>query len=315
MFRLRTYHPSWDPWNILTIHVTFHSTPGVLESYFGKYGEMIEVAIIRDKTGATRGFGFVTFKDEASMSGALEDGDEHLVNGFPVEVKRSTHGESASSSSRKVFVGGMGPTVSKDTLKEYFSAFGTVSDAQVMYDYTSGRSRGFGFVTFEDEAAAKLCMDGKVHVIAGQMVDVKAAMPRPGERNGSGPGHGHSGGMHGMRRFSHGFGGYRGTVGGPGGPGGAGNFFPYPYMADFSHYPLVNQYHPALAYTAQVIGIPPAYGSQMTYAAYGSPAFMMGPMEQRDEYSSHSSIRSHNTSTANSNRGSQTGPDCNNGAA
>lgn len=33
---------------------------------------------------------------------------------------------------------------------EFFSQFGTVVDAKVMFDRDTGRSRGFGFVTFED---------------------------------------------------------------------------------------------------------------------------------------------------------------------
>jgi hypothetical protein len=248
---------------------------------------MIEVAIIRDKTGSSRGFGFVTFKDEASMDGALRDGDEHVINGVPVEVKRSTHGESAVSSSKKVFVGGVGPRVSKETLREYFSTFGAVSDAQVMYDYVSGRSRGFGFVTFEDEAAAKACLETKVHVMAGQMVDVKAAMPRPGERQGS---------VRGGWRFAAGQQNY-----GPRGVG-AGNFFQYPYMTGFTQYPLAGPYHPAMGYGA--MGGPAGYGSQMAYAAYGSPQFMMAPgasmssMEQSIDttttYDSSSSSRSGN---------------------
>ena len=69
---------------------------------------MLEAAIITDRWGVTRGFGFVTFKDEASMAAALAQGEEHSINGVSVEVKRSTHGEPESSTSRKVFVGGLG---------------------------------------------------------------------------------------------------------------------------------------------------------------------------------------------------------------
>ena len=41
-------------------------------------------------------------------------------------------------------------TVTDEEFLEFFSQFGTVVDAKVMFDRDTGRSRGFGFVTFED---------------------------------------------------------------------------------------------------------------------------------------------------------------------
>jgi RNA-binding protein Musashi len=51
-----------------------------------------------------------------------------------------------------VFVGGLSAEVTDPVFSEYFEQFGAVKDAVVMVDRTTSRSRGFGFVTFENEA-------------------------------------------------------------------------------------------------------------------------------------------------------------------
>ena len=54
----------------------------------------------------------------------------------------------------KIFVGGLSEDTTADELRIAFSNFGKVSDAQLVRDRGSGRSRGFGFVTFENWADA-----------------------------------------------------------------------------------------------------------------------------------------------------------------
>lgn len=53
----------------------------------------------------------------------------------------------------KIFVGNLAWEVGAQDLKEAFSKFGEVTDAFVATDKYSGRSRGFGFVTFAEEGA------------------------------------------------------------------------------------------------------------------------------------------------------------------
>ncbi len=56
---------------------------------------------------------------------------------------------------KKLFVGNLAWEVGAQDLKDAFSKYGEVSDAFVATDKYSGRSRGFGFVTIEDEAGAE----------------------------------------------------------------------------------------------------------------------------------------------------------------
>lgn len=55
---------------------------------------------------------------------------------------------------KKLFVGSLPWAVDDQKLQEAFSQFGTVTSAVVLMDKMTGRSRGFGFVEFEDDAAA-----------------------------------------------------------------------------------------------------------------------------------------------------------------
>lgn len=54
-----------------------------------------------------------------------------------------------------VFVGDLSPEVNDDVLAKAFSAFGTMSDARVMWDMNSGKSRGYGFLAFRDKTDAE----------------------------------------------------------------------------------------------------------------------------------------------------------------
>lgn len=54
----------------------------------------------------------------------------------------------------KLFVGGLSHHTSTEDLRTAFSRFGTITDAVVIADRATGRSRGFGFVTYEQPAEA-----------------------------------------------------------------------------------------------------------------------------------------------------------------
>lgn len=88
----------------------------------------------------------------------------------------------------KLFVGGLAWAAGESTLREAFEAFGTVTDAAVITDRETGRSRGFGFVTFanpEEAAKAVQQMDGAE--VAGRRITVREAEergPRPGGPGG-----------------------------------------------------------------------------------------------------------------------------------
>jgi len=86
----------------------------------------------------------------------------------------------------KLFVGSLPWSITSDSLRELFAAYGEITDAMVITDRETGRSKGFGFVTFANEADAQkaLEMDGKE--VEGRTIVVNVAKPR--EDRGSGGG-------------------------------------------------------------------------------------------------------------------------------
>lgn len=72
--------------------------------------------------------------------------------------------------SKKLFAGGLSWSTDDDGLRRAFEAFGKVVEAKVILDRETGRSRGFGFVTFADDAAA----DQAVAEMNGKELDGRA---------------------------------------------------------------------------------------------------------------------------------------------
>ncbi|GAB2295682.1 Glycine-rich RNA-binding protein 4, mitochondrial [Dionaea muscipula] len=113
--------------------------------------------------------------------------------------------------STKLFVGGLSWGTDDQSLKDAFSSFGDVTEARVITDRDTGRSRGFGFVSFSNEESASSAMnamDGQV--LQGRNVRVSFANERaPGPPRGGGFGGGYrdDGGYGGGYGGNTGFGG------------------------------------------------------------------------------------------------------------
>lgn len=86
----------------------------------------------------------------------------------------------------KIFVGSLPWSINNDSLKELFAQYGEITEAVVITDRDSGRSKGFGFVTFtkEEEAQKALEMDGKE--VEGRTIVVNMAKPRENRTGGGG---------------------------------------------------------------------------------------------------------------------------------
>jgi RNA recognition motif-containing protein len=99
--------------------------------------------------------------------------------------------------SKKLYVGNLAFSITQDALKEAFTSFGEIEEVTLVQDRETGRSRGFGFVTFVNDADADKAlaeMNGKE--LEGRAIKVSEARP-PGEGGG------------GRRRGGFGGGGFR----------------------------------------------------------------------------------------------------------
>jgi RNA recognition motif-containing protein len=116
----------------------------------------------------------VTFTDSVAAASVLQE--KHALSGRDVDVKRAVPG------TNKLFVGGLPQNTTANELREHFEQFGVVSDAVVMIDPATSRSRGFGFVCFlpgqEGAAAVTFSLQQyQNHRIRGKWIEVKSAAP------------------------------------------------------------------------------------------------------------------------------------------
>jgi RNA recognition motif-containing protein len=117
--------------------------------------------------------------------------------------------------SSRLYVGNLSYDTDTETLRSAFSANGEVTDAHVVMDRESGRSRGFGFVTMATPELAKKAIE----TMNGTMLDGRAIRVNEAEERPRGGGGGFGGGG---PRSDRGFGGGGGGGFGGGGFGGGG---------------------------------------------------------------------------------------------
>ena len=89
---------------------------------------------------------------------------------------------------KKLFVGGLSWETTDDALRKAFELYGEMTEAKVITDRGTGRSRGFGFVTFVRDEDAKVAIS-KMHgtSLDGRTITVTEAQeksPRQGSRDG-----------------------------------------------------------------------------------------------------------------------------------
>lgn len=143
----------------ITLQEVFSGLPGVTE-----------VKVIKDKnTGVSAGYGFANFSDPVSAQGALDKLGRLSLFGQEVRMNwafRKPEGggdiaEEEDLPSIHIFVGDLSSDVTDAMLFSAFQHCVGCSDARVMWDHTTGRSRGYGFVTFRknqegEDAIAKM---------------------------------------------------------------------------------------------------------------------------------------------------------------
>lgn len=80
--------------------------------------------------------------------------------------------------SRKLFIGGISFETTDESLRAYFEKHGNITDCVVIKDSSTGKSKGFGFVTYETEKEADACMADRPHELNERTIDVKRAVSR-----------------------------------------------------------------------------------------------------------------------------------------
>jgi RNA-binding protein Musashi len=176
--------------------LSWQTTEDSLRYHFEQYGPVLSVEVMKDRaTGDPRGFAFVVFTKEETVDLVMAEG-RHEINHKVVDVKRaqargiappSIHESrrpevaevSPETLQNKIFIGGLPPHVDREELKRIFSQFGAVADAIIMMDQAQQRSRGFGFITYENgTGGAHKALAAQPVNVHGRLTEVKLATPK-----------------------------------------------------------------------------------------------------------------------------------------
>ncbi|KAI1610114.1 nucleolin [Exophiala viscosa] len=142
-----------------------------LIQFFEKVGPVKEAQIVKDRvSGRSKGVGYVEFKDEASVPLAIQMTGQKLL-GIPIiaqlteaEKNRQARNPEASSSNHnsvpfhRLYVGNIHFSITEQDLQNVFEPFGALEFVQLQKD-EGGRSRGYGFVQFQDPTQAREALE------------------------------------------------------------------------------------------------------------------------------------------------------------
>ncbi|XP_048484703.1 heterogeneous nuclear ribonucleoprotein 27C isoform X3 [Plutella xylostella] len=170
-----------------------------LQRYFSRYGDVIDCVVMKNsESGRSRGFGFVTFAEPSLVNVVLQNGP-HQLDGRTIDPKpcnpRTLQKPKRGGGYPKVFLGGLPSNITETDLRVFFGRYGKVMEVVIMYDQEKKKSRGFGFLSFEEEISVERVTQEHFINLNGKQVEIKRAEPRDGSgKLGSGGG-GMGGGM------------------------------------------------------------------------------------------------------------------------
>ncbi|XP_036217783.2 RNA-binding protein 39 [Bactrocera oleae] len=142
-----------------------------LEEFFSSVGKVRDVRLITcNKTKRFKGIAYIEFKDPESVALALGLSGQKLL-GIPISVQHTqaeknrianavpTFTPKNHTGPMRLYVGSLHFNITEDMLKGIFEPFGKIDSIQLIMDTETGRSKGYGFITYHNADDAKKALE------------------------------------------------------------------------------------------------------------------------------------------------------------
>ncbi|XP_034063480.1 RNA-binding protein 39-like isoform X2 [Gymnodraco acuticeps] len=141
-----------------------------LEDFFSAVGKVRDVRMISDRNSRrSKGIAYIEFVESSSVPLAIGLTGQRLL-GVPIIVQASqaeknraaaaaNNLQKGSSGPMRLYVGSLHFNITEEMLRGIFEPFGKIEGIQLMMDSETGRSKGYGFISFSDAECAKKALE------------------------------------------------------------------------------------------------------------------------------------------------------------
>uniref|UniRef100_A0A4W5MAQ5 RNA binding motif protein 39a n=1 Tax=Hucho hucho TaxID=62062 RepID=A0A4W5MAQ5_9TELE len=144
--------------------------PRDLEEFFSAVGKVRDVRMISDRNSRrSKGIAYIEFVEANSVPLAIGLSGQRLL-GVPIIVQASqaeknraaamaNNLQKGNAGPMRLYVGSLHFNITEEMLRGIFEPFGRIESIQLMMDSETGRSKGYGFITFSDAECAKKALE------------------------------------------------------------------------------------------------------------------------------------------------------------
>ncbi|XP_043946098.1 RNA-binding protein 39 [Protopterus annectens] len=159
-----------DARTVFCMQLAARIRPKDLEDFFSVVGKVRDVRIISDRNSRrSKGIAYVEFVDVSSVPLAIGLTGQRIL-GVPIIVQASQAEKNRAAAlannlqkgtvgPMRLYVGSLHFNITEEMLRGIFEPFGRIESIQLMMDSETGRSKGYGFITFSDSECAKKALE------------------------------------------------------------------------------------------------------------------------------------------------------------
>ncbi|XP_074597171.1 spliceosome associated factor 3, U4/U6 recycling protein-like [Brevipalpus obovatus] len=149
---------------IVVKNLDFNLNEDKLKEVFSQFGEIIDLRLVRNFKGLSKGYAFIEFSTIEAVKKALKN-DKMIIDSRPAFIdkfgEKNAHQYSTGIEKHKLFVNNLATTVTRESLQSLFEKYGKIRDIRLALK-RDGTPKGVAYIEFteEDDAAKALGLDG-----------------------------------------------------------------------------------------------------------------------------------------------------------